>query len=442
MQPLVSSTIFSTAERPVTTRPSIPISPISFMMTATGLPRSPWSRTCRRSVVFPLPRKPVRMSTATPGMSASAEGTSREPFGDRLAEQPEQGRRHVVDGDLREKAPQRGLATGGREDEYPLPVMVRLVGAGVVLEGVDSPHPDGADGPPVEVAEIHDQIRRYAVDGAEEVFGTVCLRADYAPLRIGDRLDAGDQVRAHAFVIPRLYRAGGLAPADVHEEPTVVATVTPGSGARPVDRHAADRGRLGGRGGECQVPFAPQPLVEADAPIHLLRAVIGDDEHQRLGRAEGEHLAELPIDVTVVVENGGFEGVTRFVLVVGRIHVAPEPMVDAVDTHLDQHEEVPAPGTEHVLRQPEVLVGLLVDAPQEGFLVRRPEVLDVEDIASRHALDLRLESGRMGVGALGRRGEKAGDHLSMDGRGRVRLRHPQDDAVQSGFPEPVPEARH
>jgi hypothetical protein len=45
MQPLDSSTIFSTFESPVTTLPSIPISPISFITTATGLPFRPWSRT-------------------------------------------------------------------------------------------------------------------------------------------------------------------------------------------------------------------------------------------------------------------------------------------------------------------------------------------------------------------------------------------------------------
>src|SRR5262245_32059436 len=70
MQPLDSSTMVSTADSPVITRPSMPISPISFMMTATGLPRRPWSSTCRSRVVFPLPRKPVRMSTATVCMAA------------------------------------------------------------------------------------------------------------------------------------------------------------------------------------------------------------------------------------------------------------------------------------------------------------------------------------------------------------------------------------
>ena len=47
------------------------------MMTATGLPRSPWSSTWRSSVVFPLPRKPVRMSTATVCM-LGVRGSSSE----------------------------------------------------------------------------------------------------------------------------------------------------------------------------------------------------------------------------------------------------------------------------------------------------------------------------------------------------------------------------
>src|SRR5215831_16825608 len=192
MQPLESSTIFSTAESPVTTRPSIPISPISFMMTATGLPRRPWSSTWRRSVVFPLPRKPVRMSTATPGMGASAERTSCQAIGDRLSEQTEQRRRHLVDGDLGEGAVQGRWPAGRREEEDPLPVVIRLVGAGVVLEGVDAAHPHGADGAPVEVAEVDDQIRRHAVHGTIELLGTVRLRADPASVRVGDRLDAGD----------------------------------------------------------------------------------------------------------------------------------------------------------------------------------------------------------------------------------------------------------
>src|SRR5207249_2742639 len=196
MQPLVSSTIFSTLARPVTTLPSIPTSPISFMMTATGLPRSPWSRTWRRSVVFPLPRKPVRMSTATPAMRASAERTPGEAIGDRLSKEAEQGRRHLVDRDLGEGALQGRCPAGRREEEDPLPVVIRLVRAGVVLEGVDAAHPHRADGPPVEIAEVDDQVRRHAVHGPVELFGTVRLRADPTSVRIRDRLDAGDEVGA------------------------------------------------------------------------------------------------------------------------------------------------------------------------------------------------------------------------------------------------------
>src|SRR5262245_34744894 len=76
MQPLDSSTIFSTADSPVTTVPSMPISPISFITTATRLPLSPWSSAWRSSVVLPLPRKPVRMSTATVRTTASGTPTN------------------------------------------------------------------------------------------------------------------------------------------------------------------------------------------------------------------------------------------------------------------------------------------------------------------------------------------------------------------------------
>src|SRR5213594_4322172 len=255
MQPLVSSTIFSTLARPVTTLPSIPTSPISFMMTATRFPRSPCSSTCRSSVVFPLPRKPVRMSTATVRMNAQALACGRgsaghppaaplsaptgppqyaraapareakprggaphshartrrslsmgdrsagEAVGDRLAEQREERRGDVVDRDVGEFAAQRGFFASGGEDEDAVPVVVGFVGAGVVFEGVDAGHADGADGAPVEVAEVDDQVGGDAVDGAIEVLWAVRLGADRPTRGIGDRFDAGDEIGAHALVV-------------------------------------------------------------------------------------------------------------------------------------------------------------------------------------------------------------------------------------------------
>mmetsp|Transcript_78383 Transcript_78383/g.175683 ORF Transcript_78383/g.175683 Transcript_78383/m.175683 type:complete len:288 (-) Transcript_78383:2-865(-) len=66
MQPLFISTMFSSSamDPPFTSLSSIPTSPNSFSMTAMRLP---WfaSRMWFRSVVLPLPRKPVRTETGT-----------------------------------------------------------------------------------------------------------------------------------------------------------------------------------------------------------------------------------------------------------------------------------------------------------------------------------------------------------------------------------------
>src|SRR5262249_23945780 len=60
--------------------------------------------------------------------------------------------------------------------------------------------------------------------------------------------------------------------------------------------------------------FAHEPLVEADAPVHLLRAVIGHDEHEGVRRTEGEHLAQLRVDVPIVIPDRVRELVPRLVL--------------------------------------------------------------------------------------------------------------------------------
>src|SRR5206468_4182794 len=108
-------------------------------------------------------------------------------------------------------------ASGG-EDEDAVPVVVGFVGAGVVFEGVDGAHADGADRAPVEVAEVDDQVGGDAVHLAVEILGAVGLGADRSSVWIGDRLDAGDQIGADTLVVGGIDRAGRLAAADVHEE--------------------------------------------------------------------------------------------------------------------------------------------------------------------------------------------------------------------------------
>ena len=117
-------------------------------------------------------------------------------------------------------------------------------------------------------------------------------------------------------------------------------------------------------------------------------------------------------------------------------------MVDPVDPHLDQHAEIPRSRPDEVLRERKMLLGLAIHALEEPRLVGGAKVLDVEHVAVGHALHLGLEVGRVGVGALGRRGEEAAHHLAVQRRGRIGLRHAEDQAVEPGGAEPVPQPRH
>ena len=81
--------------------------------------------------------------------------------------------------------------------EDPVPIVVRLVRAGIVLEGVDRPDADRPDRAPIEIAEVDDQVGRHAVDDAVDLLGAVCLGADVPALRIRDRGDLFGDLASH-----------------------------------------------------------------------------------------------------------------------------------------------------------------------------------------------------------------------------------------------------
>ena len=81
---------------------------------------------------------------------------------DRFAHVMQHRRRDIHD--LRLQAAAAQIARRIVEDEHALLRVIGIVGAGVVLEGVDAVETERADRAPRQIAEVHDQIGRDVVD--------------------------------------------------------------------------------------------------------------------------------------------------------------------------------------------------------------------------------------------------------------------------------------
>ena len=167
--------------------------------------------------------------------------------GDLQAEEAEDGRRDVHQLHAGDR-PARGDAGAGGDQQAVLGV-VGVVGAGVVLEGVDRPAADRADRPPAQVAEVDEEVGRgRAPDGPVEVLGLEDAGADRLALGVAQGFELGDQAVAGRLVVLGRDQALRLAPLDVEEEPAVVAARPPGG--RPATSRSsappAGTGRLGG----------------------------------------------------------------------------------------------------------------------------------------------------------------------------------------------------
>ena len=120
--------------------------------------------------------------------------------------------------------------------------MVGVVGAGVVLEGVDALlAADRADRAPGEVVEVDEQVGRDAVHLLVDLLRLVDARGERLAVRARDRRQPLGELVADALEVLRLDRALGLAAADVEEDAAVVAALAPGGRAAPVDADVAQR---------------------------------------------------------------------------------------------------------------------------------------------------------------------------------------------------------
>ena len=206
----------------------------------------------------------------------------------------------------------------------------------------------------------------------------------------------------------------------------------------PTSRSAATPARLAHG---LEQALAAQPLVDADAALHPLGAVIRDDQHDRLLVGVLEQAGDQPIEVAQVVEDRVGVGPVRLVAVVELVQVLPEAVVHAVEPDLDEREQLPRLRLEQVLGEPEALVGHLVDLPQQVVLVLGAEVRAVEEVLAHDLLDLAGEQRRVREAALARRRQEAADHDAVQRPRRVRARHADHDRRLSVARCHVPEAR-
>ena len=115
--------------------------------------------------------------------------------------------------------------------------MVGVVGARVVLEGVNAVQADGPHRAPGQVPQVHDQVGRDVVHLAVDLLGLAHHRAHASALVVGQGGQFGRQFLAHGFVVRGVDNALGLAAFDVDVHARVVSPRGPGHGARPVHGH-------------------------------------------------------------------------------------------------------------------------------------------------------------------------------------------------------------
>ena len=173
--------------------------------------------------------------------------------------------------------------------------------------------------------------------------------------------------------------------------------------SRPVDADRPRRGDALRLGVEREQAFPAQPLVDADAAVEPFRAVVGDDEDERLVVGVAEESPDQPVDVLVVVEDRVRVRAPRLVLAVLGVHVLPEAVVDPVGAHLDEREQLPGPRLEQVLGELEAPVGHRRRSGEQPVLVVGAEVRAVEEVLPDDLGDLVAQRRRVRVAALDRR---------------------------------------
>ena len=146
-----------------------------------------------------------------------------------------------------------------------------------------------------------------------------------------------------------------------------------------------------------QQSLADQPLVDAEAAVEPLGAVVRGHEADGVVAEQLERLADLVVEIVVVVRDGRFQRMPGLVQPVLGVVVLPEPVVKPVDADLDELEVVPLDRRHEVADHLEVLARHVVDLVQQPALVVGAKAFDVHRIRTDEPLDVLLHRRRIGV---------------------------------------------
>src|SRR5918911_2673882 len=108
-----------------------------------------------------------------------------------------------------------------------MPVVICLVGTGVVLKGIDASGADASDRAPVQIPEVDDEIGGDTVHRPIQLLWAKSARPKITSMWVADRRDLVDQLLADALILGRRDSALRLTSLHIEEQPPVVAAITP-----------------------------------------------------------------------------------------------------------------------------------------------------------------------------------------------------------------------
>ena len=155
-----------------------------------------------------------------------------------------------------------------------------------------------------------------------------------------------------------------------------------------------------------------------------------------------QDLADLVVEVPVIVVDRLAERAIRLVQDVLGVVVLPEPVVDPVQPDVDEVEIVPLLGLEQVAHDLELSPAHGEDLVAEPGLVVGAEALDIDRVVAHQLADLVRELGRMSEDVLVGVGRQEAAHGEpVDPARGISRRHADDDRPLPLAGELVPDGR-